>query len=101
VKDRGGNGDTSSSSFSKNGVECLKIALTSSFVFLLFSQSFDRTSTPLKPRAGAEDLKDAKFVEKPQVKFSGTEKDNMFIQFEIFGDPVPKIEWYKVTNYVV
>ncbi len=35
---------------------------------------------------------------KPQDKFSGNEKDNLFVNFEIFGDPVPRIEWYKVGD---
>ncbi|QQP35499.1 Uncharacterized protein FKW44_023746, partial [Caligus rogercresseyi] len=28
-------------------------------------------------------------------KFSGSEKDNIYVNLEIFGDPVPKVEWYK------
>jgi len=31
-------------------------------------------------------------------KFSGTEKDNVFVQLEVEGDPVPKVEFYKVQK---
>jgi hypothetical protein len=31
-------------------------------------------------------------------KFSGTEKDNIFIQLEVEGDPIPKFEFYKVRS---
>jgi len=34
-------------------------------------------------------------VAKPQDKFSGNEKDNIFIHLEVFGDPPPKVEWFK------
>jgi len=47
-------------------------------------------STPLKPRG-----KEAKFPSKPLDKFSGTEKDNVFVQLEVEGDPIPKVEFYK------
>lgn len=40
--------------------------------------------------------KEAKFIEKPQDKFSGVEKENVFIFLEVFGDPVPKVDWFKV-----
>ena len=62
----------------------------------LFSKSlqdFDRQSTPLKARGDV-----AKFVAKPQDKFSGNEKDNIFVHLEIFGDPVPSIQWFKVSG---
>ncbi len=56
-------------------------------------QDWDRTSTPLRPN-GTE----AKFVAKPQDKFSGNEKENIFIHLEVFGDPPPKVEWFKVRR---
>eukprot|EP00096_Caligus_rogercresseyi_P014915 TRINITY_DN737_c0_g1_i1.p2 TRINITY_DN737_c0_g1~~TRINITY_DN737_c0_g1_i1.p2 ORF type:complete len:893 (-),score=284.60 TRINITY_DN737_c0_g1_i1:6951-9629(-) len=55
-----------------------------------FEWSWDKESTPLSARG-----KEAKFVAKPQEKFSGSEKDNIYVNLEIFGDPVPKVEWYK------
>ena len=33
---------------------------------------------------------------KPPDKFSGSEKENLFVMLEVFGDPVPRVEWYKV-----
>ena len=54
-------------------------------------QDWNRESTPLKPRG-----KEAKFPNKPLDKFSGTEKDNVYIQLEVEGDPVPNFEFYKV-----
>ena len=59
-------------------------------------QSFDRTSTPLKPRPNEKSEPDARFVAKPPDKFSGSEKENLFVMLEVFGDPVPRVEWYKV-----
>ena len=32
---------------------------------------------------------------KPPDKFSGSEKDNIFIHLEVFGDPAPKVMWFK------
>ena len=61
-------------------------------------QSFDRTSTPLKPRPNEKSEPDARFVAKPPDKFSGSEKENLFVMLEVFGDPVPRVEWYKVRN---
>jgi len=57
--------------------------------------SFDRTSTPLKPRPNEKSEPDARFVAKPPDKFSGSEKENLFVMLEVFGDPVPRVEWYK------
>jgi len=37
-------------------------------------------------------------VDKPLEKFSGTEKDNIYVQLEIEGNPIPKFEFYKVRN---
>jgi len=51
---------------------------------------WDRESTPLKPRG-----KNAKFGPKQLEKFSGTEGENIFVQLEVTGDPVPTVEWYK------
>lgn len=51
---------------------------------------WDKESTPLQPRG-----KEAKFTAKPPDKFSGNEKDNVFVILEVFGDPIPKIEWFK------
>ena len=59
-------------------------------------QSFDRNSTPLKPRPNEKNEPDARFVAKPPDKFSGSEKENLFVMLEVFGDPVPRVEWYKV-----
>ena len=53
-------------------------------------QDWDRESTPLKPKGG-----DAKFLPKQLEKFSGEEGENIFVQLEVEGDPVPKIEWFK------
>ena len=61
-------------------------------------QSFDRTSTPLKPRPNEKSEPDARFVAKPPDKFSGSEKENLFVMLEVFGDPVPRVEWYKVCS---
>ena len=62
-------------------------------------QSFDRTSTPLKPRPNEKSEPDARFVAKPPDKFSGSEKENLFVMLEVFGDPVPRVEWYKVRIF--
>ena len=56
-------------------------------------QDWSRDSTPLKPKGQI-----AKFPSKPLDKFSGTEKDNIFVQLEVEGDPVPKFEFYKVCE---
>ncbi len=32
---------------------------------------------------------------KPQDKFSGSEKENIFMHLEVFGDPPPKVMWFK------
>lgn len=56
-------------------------------------QDWDRCSTPLKPVGDV-----AKFIAKPQDKFSGNEKDNIFVHLEVFGDPVPKVLWFKVRG---
>jgi len=47
-------------------------------------------STPLKPKGG-----EAKFIKGALEKFSGEEGENIFVQLEVEGDPVPKIEWFK------
>lgn len=60
--------------------------------FLEF-QDWNRDSTPLKARG-----KEAKFVDKPLEKFSGTEKDNIYVQLEVEGNPTPKFEFYKVRK---
>ena len=44
----------------------------------------------MKPRG-----KEAKFIDKPCDKWSGTEKETIFCQLEIFGDPVPSVMWFK------
>ena len=54
-------------------------------------QDWDRASTPLKPHGEGP----AKFVAKPQDKFSGSEKENIFVHLEVFGDPPPKVMWFK------
>ena len=56
-------------------------------------QDWNRESTPLKAKG-----KEAKFPSKPLDKFSGTEKDNVFVQLEVEGDPIPKFEFYKVPK---
>jgi hypothetical protein len=34
-------------------------------------------------------------VGKPQDKFAGTEKENVFVMLAVEGNPPPKVEWYK------
>ena len=58
--------------------------------FLL--QEWDRESTPLKPKGDA-----AKFPGKPCEKISGNEKQTIFIQLDVEGNPPPKVEWFKVS----
>ena len=53
-------------------------------------QDWDKKSKPLKASG-----KEPKFV-KPPDKFSGTEGDPTFMILTIQGDPVPKVEWFKV-----
>ena len=59
--------------------------------FLGLFQSWDKESTPLKPKGEGP----AKFIDKPCDKWSGTEKETIFCMLEIFGDPVPEVVWYK------
>ena len=73
----------------------MKTDTTLYYSFFRF-QSFDRSSTPLKPRPNEKNEPDARFVAKPPDKFSGSEKENLFVMLEVFGDPVPRVEWYKV-----
>jgi len=53
--------------------------------------SWDRESTPLKPRGEGP----AKFIDKPCDKWSGTEKETIYAMLEVFGDPVPTVQWFK------
>ena len=53
-------------------------------------QDWDKASKPLKASG-----KEPKFV-KPLEKFSATEGENVFVIFEIQGDSIPKVEWFKV-----
>jgi len=48
-------------------------------------------STPLKPRGEGP----AKFIDKPCDKWSGTEKETIYAMLEVFGDPVPTVQWFK------
>ena len=57
----------------------------------VYIQDWDKASTPLKTSG-----KEPKFV-KPPDKFSATEGDHAFVILDIQGDPVPKIEWFKVS----
>ena len=77
----------------------MKTDTTLYYSFFRF-QSFDRSSTPLKPRPNEKNEPDARFVAKPPDKFSGSEKENLFVMLEVFGDPVPRVEWYKVRYYL-
>ena len=65
----------------------------SNSLFNCVFQDWNRESTPLKPQG-----KIAKFPSKPLDKFSGTEKDNIFVQLEVEGDPIPKFEFFKVCK---
>jgi len=53
---------------------------------------WDKASVPLKA-TGAE----PKFV-KPPDKFSGTEGENLFTTIEVTGDPIPEIEWFRMSK---
>ena len=59
--------------------------------FLIHIQSWDNESTPLQPCGEGP----AKFIDKPCDKWSGQEKETVFCQLEIFGNPVPKVTWFK------
>ena len=59
--------------------------------FLLLIQSWDNESTPLQPNGEGP----AKFIDKPCDKWSGQEKETIFAQLEVFGNPVPKVTWFK------
>ena len=60
---------------------------------VIICQDWDKASVPLKA-TGAE----PKFV-KPPDKFSGTEGENLFTTIEVTGDPIPEIEWFRVSIF--
>ena len=55
-------------------------------------QDWDKTSSPLSTSG-----KEPKFV-KPPDKFSSTEGEHAFVILEITGDPIPKFEWFRVSE---
>ena len=39
-----------------------------------------------------------KFLEDSQNKFLANEDENAFVQLEVFGDPAPKAQWFRVRK---
>ena len=62
----------------------------------VFSFSF-RDQTPLLPRGLASA---PKFLENSQDKFLANEDENAYVQLEIFGDPAPTVEWFRVRFHI-
>ena len=40
-----------------------------------------------------------KFLENSQDKFLANEDENAYVQLEVFGDPAPTVEWFRVRFY--
>ena len=38
-----------------------------------------------------------KFLENSQDKFLANEDENAYVQLEVFGDPAPAVEWFRVS----
>ena len=56
--------------------------------------AFSRESSPLVPRG----FGGPKFLENSQEKFLANEDENAYVQLEVFGDPAPKVQWFKVKG---
>ena len=56
-----------------------------------------RDQTPLKPRGLASA---PKFLENSQNKFLANEDENAYVQLEVFGDPAPKAQWFRVITNI-
>ena len=41
-----------------------------------------------------------KFLENSQNKFLANEDENAYVQLEVFGDPAPKMQWFRVRGLI-